>query len=232
MKVEVLFNESDRNEESNGFRTCTVTSADDNGICIKKTVHCSQLIELLNKSMEDSRKYLHLGEMPRGYLDAKILDLEPLTAEILLFLPESRKRLLYENSFYEIPMPNMLMRIGVLKGRLQNSFIVCLKKCMTMLKVQQCLSEKEDIEWYRYPFGNVSDNGRICWGNNDFQLISRIKNVELFPNLFFDSPSNDDYYHKGRTNLEFLEIRMLYEFLEKKEEFPDEALVFGGTFQW
>lgn len=232
MSIKIVFTESDMNLESSGYRTCTVTNINETGICTSKKILCSQLLTILNNSMEDSNNYLELGEMPRGYLDGKVSDLNPLSAKILLFIPQGVKSATYENTVFRVPMPNMLMRISIFKGRQTQTSIFCLKNDMTKQKVQDAIREKKKFPWYQYPFGNVGDDGSICWGNNTFKSLKKIKEVELFPIVFFDSPSNDDYYKQSRTNLDFKDVRMLYEYLIKKEKFPDEILVSGGEFNW
>ena len=55
--------------------------------------------------------------------------------------------------------------------------------------------------------------------------ISSIHDVEIIPSMFFDAPTNSDYYDADRTTLGYENIRKLYDELSRKEEFPYEILM-------
>ena len=47
-----------------------------------------------------------------------------------------------------------------------------------------------------YPFGNVYDNGKICWGNTVFPKMTSIKDAEKLIQAFFDAETNNDLYQE------------------------------------
>ena len=80
------------------------------------------------------------------------------------------------------------------------------------------------MKYFTYPLGNVSDSGDVCWGSNQLPDIKKLQDVEIIPSLFFDAPTNSDFYSEERTKLHCENIRSLYDKLSEKKEFPYEIL--------
>ena len=79
---------------------------------------------------------------------------------------------------------------------------------------------------YRYPFGNVSREGLVCWGANRLPKIRELKNLEEAMMLFIQSRGNSDYFRgKEYCGHEDMTLRQLYEMLKDREEYPEEYLV-------
>lgn len=230
--IQFTFDESNLDIENRLYRSCFVKSIDENGICIQKTIGVDQLVNLLEKSIDGELKYFMLGDVPRGYIDARIAEIDPLSSIILLYIEEGKRTIFYENSKFAIPMPNMLMKINIMKEMMLEAKIFCLSKDMTKRKVQNSIRENEQFTCYQYPFGNVHDDGRICWGSNAIKPLKKMKDVESLPIVFLDTPSNDDYYGPERTTLGCKDVRLLYKTLETKESFPYEILIKNKNFDW
>lgn len=49
-----------------------------------------------------------------------------------------------------------------------------------------------DTRLARFPFGNVWEDGRVCWGNTSIPSINNINQAITVPNLFFQAPFNGD----------------------------------------
>lgn len=63
-------------------------------------------------------------------------------------------------------------------------------------------SISNEMQIYKYPFGNVSRDGHICFGNNSLPLIKGPKDLEQVISIFFASSSNDDYFRNSDKVLE------------------------------
>lgn len=230
--IQFTFVESNMDMENRLYRSCFVKSIDENGICVQKTIGVDQLVNLLEKSINEEPKYFMLGDVPRGYIDAKIAEINPLSSIILLYIEEGKRTIIYENSKFTIPMPNMIMKIYIKKERMFQSEIFCLSKDMTKRKIQNLIGEKQQFICYQYPFGNVNDDGSICWGSNVIKPLKKMKDVESLPIVFLDTPSNDDFYGPERTTLNCKDVRLLYKTLETKDSFPYEILIKNKNFDW
>ena len=90
---------------------CCHIIIDDHGIKQQKVIRTETLYELLEKTKEHKKKELFLGRVPRGYLATKqrIEDFPKIQSKTAIFLEEDVRRIIYENSVYEIPIPNLMM---------------------------------------------------------------------------------------------------------------------------
>lgn len=162
--------------------------------------------------------------LPKNLLDVKFAEIDPLTAEIYLFIPEKIRRVMYEETLYEVPFPNMIMKISVVNKKITQTSLLCVSKDFTYEEAKKAVCLNQEITYFVFPFGNVSDTGDVCWGTNRLPDISSIHDVEIIPSMFVDAPTNSDYYDAGRTRLHYENIRKLYDELSGKEEFPYEIL--------
>lgn len=81
-----------------------------------------------------------------------------------------------------------------------------------------------------YPFGNVYDNGKICWGNTVFPKMTSIKDAEKLIQAFFDAETNNDLYqNRIAEHPEFKEQSGLLETLKEMEVFPQKWLKENGN---
>lgn len=120
--IQIIFDEEkDRRE---GYIDCCHIIIDDHGIKQQKVIRTETLYELLEKTKEHKKKELFLGRVPRGYLATKqrIEDFPKIQSKTAIFLEEDVRRIIYENSVYEIPIPNLMM-IHFKKGETVRSLI-------------------------------------------------------------------------------------------------------------
>lgn len=191
---------------------------------LKKKVLIENLIPALRGNMESTFFYNKLGMLPKNFLDAEIATFEPLTAHIYLYIPEGIRRITYEQTVYEIPLPNMIMLLSVTDEKVTETEVFCILKDMTYEKVKKAICTDQSMKYFTYPLGNVSDSGDVCWGSNQLPDIKKLQDVEIIPSLFFDAPTNSDFYSEERTKLHCENIRSLYDKLSGKKEFPYEIL--------
>lgn len=195
---------------------------------LKKKVSIENLISALNDSMKKEKKFVSLGMLPKNFLDVKVEEMSPFSAEIFLYLPEKNRRIMYEETAYNIPFPNMIMKITVDHGKIRETKVFCVMKDLTYELAKKAICNNQRIDCYNYPFGNVSLDGAVCWGTNSLPDISSVHDVEIIPSMFFDAPTNADYYTADRTKLNYENIRKLYEELAEKNVFPYEILTKQG----
>lgn len=199
---------------------------DDHGIKQQKVIRTETLYELLEKTKEHKKKELFLGRVPRGYLATKqrIEDFPKIQSKTAIFLEEDVRRIIYENSVYEIPIPNLMMIHSVTTNGCVSTDLFCLEKDMDKKTAAKLLEEDRMPNLYQWPFANVSGAGGVCYGSNNIRKIERLSDLDILPILFFDSPMNSDYYTPHRTTLGKATIRELLDTLNGKKEFPYEIL--------
>lgn len=222
--IQIVFDEEKDRKE--GYIDCCHIIIDDHGIKQQKVISTETLYELLEKTKEHKKKELFLGRMPQGYLATKqqIEDFPKIKSKTAIFLEEDIRRIIYENSVYEIPIPNLLMIHSVTINGCVSTNLFCLEKDMDQKTAAKLLEEGRMPNLYQWPFANVSDVGGVCYGSNNIRKIEKLSDLDILPILFFDSPMNSDYYRSQRTTLEKTTIRELLDTLNGEKEFPYEIL--------
>lgn len=222
--IQIIFDEEKDRKE--GYIDCCHIIIDDHGIKQQKVIRTETLYELLEKTKEHKKKELFLGRMPRGYLATKqwIEDFPKIKSKTAIFLEEDIRRIIYENSVYEIPIPNLLMIHWVTENGCVSTNLFCLEKDMDQETAAKLLEAGHLPNLYQWPFANVNGAGRVCYGSNNIRKIEKLSDLDILPILFFDSPMNSDYYKPDRTTLEKATIRELLDTLNGKKEFPYEVL--------
>lgn len=182
----------------------------------KKRISFDNFVNIINESTIQSEK-MRIGKIPTGYYDG-IIDVNG-NYECLVVIPEGIKPLIYYDKTYIIPFPNLLFFFQVKNFILTSSKVFALKS--------QNINDNTLV--YRYPFGNVSEEGSICWGLKNNQKIeskhNSMKDVEEFISMFFGSPTNDDHWMSKRVKEKYVTQRCLIESLVKESRFPSELLV-------
>jgi len=124
---------------------------------------------------------------------------------------------------YNIPTPYSVFGFIVRERRIVDSFLVASQ--MPILE--------NTTEVYKFPFGNVFDDFRICWGRTTLPTIRSPRFLAGLPNLFYAAPFNGDLsenvfqgYHYDTNNLEHF-----FEELNGREMFPHQKLIPVGTFE-
>ena len=131
-------------------------------------------------------------------------------------LPASMQIMQYENTQYDVCVPSLVFSFHVDKGRLEKTRVFVLKDD----------KPTGNSVLYRYPFGNVYDDGRVCWGSNVFPDILEIKRLEMVMTLFIQSPCNSDLYQSEKCiGVKGVPLRELFEQLHNKQDFPEEYLM-------
>lgn len=158
-----------------------------------------------------------VGRIPFGYYDAAVGSKNgKFCAEAVTVLPAGKQIIQYEESRYDICMPSLVFCFVVVEGRIQNA------------KVYAVMDEKPEDKsrLYRYPFGNVSETGNVCWGSNRLPLVKELKDLEEAMMLFIQSGTNSDYFKsKEYCGHEDMTLRQLYEMLKDLDSYPEKYLV-------
>lgn len=191
----------------NGDVVMDVTIGKDDGSQItKRGIFLEDYLMLFEKnSLKKEKDLVTIGSLPKGYITGSIGS--PGTFNVAFFVPAEKRAVLYEKMHFYVPFPHLVMGFKIVGGAVAQSL------CFATDKLDL------DGKAYRYPFGNVSEEGGICFGNIALKKCMQIKDVEDIADAFFCSETNNDYFDEYKVTIAVTQGKLL-ERLKKKEEFP------------
>lgn len=164
--------------------TCMhVTFTDMNGMESSKLLSMEDYIRIINHGVyRTDSEYCRIGTLPAHYYDGSVSK-EDGTFKVCLFYPADKRAISFGGKHWFVPFPALVFFYDVKKGVLTN------RMCFAV----QTDNINYDTPLMRYPFGNVSPSGNICYGNIALN-IPDIGQVEEAVDAFFMSVTNNDYY--------------------------------------
>lgn len=214
-RISIVLDESFN--QANCYECAQVTIEEKGGQKRSRLVTIGSLLRAMTRSTVRRRTSIPIGKIPFGYYESEVGENQgKLCATVITVLPASRQMIQYENTMYDVYLPSLVFRFEVDCEMLRSTSVYVLK--------DETPSDKSKL--YRYPFGNVSMEGRVCWGSNVLPRIKELKTLESVMMLFIQSPGNSDYFkgkeycgHKDYT------LRQLLEKLKDEETYPGNFLV-------
>ncbi len=208
---------NDNFNRSYSYDCANVVFTDKTGQKKSKIVEIGSLLKAFKCAVKMDVEQAPIGKIPFGYYDGAIgMCNSKLCADIVTVLPASMQIMQYENTQYDVCVPSLVFSFHVNKGRLMNTRVFTLKD----------EEPTDNSVLYRYPYGNVYEDGRVCWGSNVFPDICEIKRLEMVMTLFIQTPCNSDLYRSeeciGQNDVP---LRELFEQLRNVQIFPEEYLM-------
>lgn len=184
-KITVMFDSGQTQQvfvqsESDGFITSKMISFED----FKYILNDCQL----------KRQTYRIGRLPETYFDGVRVDSNELSGIFLFYVPAALQKMTYvsENDSSMIPFPNLLFCFYCSNG------IVTLSRVFATPEKKDRLNDNSDL--YYYPFGNVGEEGRICFGSNKIPVMDSISSFEYLIAVFLSSPTNNDLFQPRFTS--------------------------------
>lgn len=210
-KVVITFDE-DQDNESVGVDIIT----SDKG-CTHKRIPFKTLLENLEICTQVHSEKKFIGKLPYGFVDGCVGDNSEDSLGVVLDIPKGKRCLFYQKGEQKwngiVEYPRLLFALTVENGKYVD------KICFALHENDEL---NENTKMYRFPFSNVSSEGRICVGSARFEKVHNFLDVEEFVESFFQSTYNGDYYDTGFTKA----YKQFVDLLENvKQRFPDEILV-------
>lgn len=214
---EIVITINEAFNQANCCECATVMMTEENGKKKSRVVSVESLIKAIQNSLTLPKTNIAVGKIPFGYYDAQVSEEQgKFCADMVAVLPAGKQMMRYEDTFYDVSIPSLVFRFAVVRQKIKATDVYAMK--------DEAPTDKSRL--YRYPFGNVSASGRVCWGSNQLPDIYDLKGLEEAMMLFIQSPGNSDYYtgeeycgHAG------LSLRELFEKLKDEDEYPDDYLV-------
>lgn len=192
---------------------------DDDNIAVLKNISYQDFVELLSESRVSDGNMKRIGALPIGFVDGGYESVTS-TYEAIMHLPAEVRPMKYYDKVYLIPFPDLVFYLKAHKGNVTTSKVFAMQ--------DGDVTEKSPL--FRYPFGNVYADGRICWGRN-FDSIPKVhclKDFEKAVTLFFGATTNNDLYKSPKIEKEGVLVDMnqteFIQLLEGKDVFPVEFL--------
>ena len=185
----------------------------ENGMIKERRLTSLDFVDMLNGSIVAKTEYRELGRLPNGLLNVWTTERND-TFIAKYHVPSGIRPLNYHGMPFVIHFPDIVFYLMVREGHLTISYVFAIRS--------DADPQQDDCELYHYPFGNVYDSGRICWGTNHLEQVSTIAESENYLLTFFGSETNDDLYYPGRSvavgpNNFFVNQRGLLETVAGKE---------------
>lgn len=179
---------------------------------VVKRISLSSLMVLLQDATKGTVKGKRIGQLPEFFYDGYVNE---SGFEAVFVLPEAIRPYIFQDGAYTIPFPTLVMHFKVSGGKLRKSSVFAV------------LDKEvgENTLLYHYPFANVYEDGRICWGDNALPNgMQCIKDLEKLLVLFLNAPNNTDLWRREYLNMKYTVIREALEELKDRVNFPNELL--------
>ena len=167
--------------------TVFVSITDENGMVESKAIRYQDFSDIINMSRMEEDLF-RTGQLPKGYWDGYISVSNPSTFKVVVVVPEARRLLNYYGESFEVPFPALTFLIATTAGKVNVSKVFAV--------LGQNIAPESTL--YHYPYGNVYDDGKICWGQNILDSLPSIRSVDGIVALFFGSETNDDLFKSSK----------------------------------
>lgn len=189
---------------------------EDSGSVFKKIISMDDFTKMILTATDDAEdsRISRLGTLPQGFIDG---GMELGNMEAIMYVPPRKEIVNFFGTTYVVPFPALIFHFFVSNGKLTKSLVFA-------TKVNSMEQLGNETPLFHYPFGNVYNDGKICWGNSVLPVINSLKQMDEYVSLFFSSGTNNDLFHSIETKSKGkpvkLDQRSLLELLQGKKSFP------------
>lgn len=191
----------------------SLSIAKDNGLVEEKMVSFTDFKAVLDASAIAGDS-VRIGHLPKGFYDGTVSATNPLTFRTAIVVPAEVRPLMCYGETFLVPFPTLLFTFRVRNGFINRSCVYAV--------ADKTVTDRSIL--YEYPYGNVYEDGHICWGGNALGRVPSCKALDKIVSLFFGSETNDDLYR----NDEYPMQRALIMHVMKKKTFPKSLLKSKG----
>ena len=176
------------------------------GSAVQKTVTMADFIRAMSTIEAEQERCLEIGQIPNGFYDGVLIQNKEQSFDVIITVSAHLGVIYLFGVPKQVVFPDLALKRDE-SGMIGPASRLCY-----------------------YPFGNVYDNGKICWGNTVFPKMTSIKDAEKLIQSFFDAETNNDLYQNRIVeHPEFKEQSGLLETLKEMEVFPQKWLQENGN---
>ena len=177
------------------------------GSAVQKTVTMADFIRAMSTIEAEQERCLEIGQIPNGFYDGVLIQNKEQSFDVIITVSAHLGVIYLFGVPKQVVFPDLAFLFKVREGMVSASF------CFALKRDESGMIGPASRLCY-YPFGNVYDNGKICWGNT----------------VFFDAETNNDLYqNRIAEHPEFKEQSGLLETLKEMEVFPQKWLKENGN---
>lgn len=192
-----------------GMLCFDVEVEEEDGSIMAKRLSVDDYLCLFQESVQKKKSYVAVPRLPKEVVWAAMTD-EPDTFKAVILLPEASRPVFYCGQIIEsVPFPALCAFVEVEGGRRMNTKLFAIK---TMEK---------NAELFRYPFGNVSQDGRCCFGNIVVDKLRDAGESLRVTEAFLTGETNNDLWESIGN---YSSQGNLFEDLHGKKRFPKNLL--------
>ncbi len=195
-----------------------VVRIEKDGTEVQKTISFNEYRNACSNVAVGGTKVQRIGQLPAGFVDGGAYD---GVQEAIIRVPKGKRPLNYLGKEYIIPYPDVVFYILTQEGS---------------ARITKVWFAGDDGELFCYPFGNVYEDARICWGQNVLPKVANMKELERFVEIFFSATTNNDLYHSVSVEIDGKTVQLTQrdylEHVSKLDAFPMKWLLpFGSRIE-
>ncbi len=200
-------------ECNNLFMDVTVS---DNGVVMEKRLTIEDYLDLLKSNIVLQKSWLSLKRIPDTMYHLRVCAEEPDTYEAVLVYKATKRQFFFCERQFILPFPALIAKIVVKEEKRRDVYLYALDRDKIT----------DDSPLYNYPFGNVSADGKCCYGN----IVANktpIHEVEKILDDFLLGETNGDLFYDGKVK-KYTKQTDLVSSLQKLNVFPQKLLNKNG----
>lgn len=145
--------------------------------CCSKTVTMADFIRAMSTIEAEQERCVAIGPVPKGFYDGTLIQNKEQSFDVLITVSEHLGVIYLFGVPKQVVFPDLVFLFQVREGKLSTSFCFALKQDASGM-----IGPASRLCYY--PFGNVYDDGKICWGNTVFPKVATIKDTEKLIQAF------------------------------------------------
>ena len=141
------------------------------GSAVQKTVTMADFIRAMSTIEAEQERCLEIGQIPNGFYDGVLIQNKEQSFDVIITVSAHLGVIYLFGVPKQVVFPDLAFLFKVREGMVSASF------CFALKRDESGMIGPASRLCY-YPFGNVYDNGKICWGNTVFPKMTSIKDAE------------------------------------------------------
>lgn len=125
----------------------------------------------------EQERCLEIGQIPNGFYDGVLIQNKEQSFDVIITVSAHLGVIYLFGVPKQVVFPDLAFLFKVREGMVSASF------CFALKRDESGMIGPASRLCY-YPFGNVYDNGKICWGNTVFPKMTSIKDAEKLIQAF------------------------------------------------
>ena len=208
----------------------SIKSVNKEGVTEYKRCEKEELLRLIETSLSREEEiYNNTGILHKNIIEISTA-INPgngsVTRDYFLYVSKGPLPFNYFNKIYIFEeFPALLFRFKVdNSNKIQSASVFVIK--------EERDSFNNDTLLYKYPFGNVWADGRICWGGNNLPLINESRDLLKAVDLFFQFPTGDDLYSGKNVRFNGPQSKLLKKLTSNKININDILIEYGSFLSY